>query len=346
MVKCGLARTFQSSRPLDDRSVLDNVALALTPDELFSLSGFRGGLRERARTICERVGLGGRTGLSPSELPHAGLLRLELAGALATDPDLLLIDEPLAGLSGGEVEDVSGLLTELREEGLTLVVVDHDMRGLLSLIDRAIVIRFGSKLASGTPEEIRAKKRFRRRTSEEGYELRTDAAGDSGDARRTDEADGADSTGRQAGAETSLAIEELRVSYGKVAALRGIDLRMGSDEIVSVIGSNGAGKTTLAETVSGFHAYEGSVRYYDTEVSTRSTSDLVSEGLIHCTEKRDLFSHMSVADNLGLGAFRRGNSEERRSFVDDLFPVLEERADQHGRTMSGANSRCSPSAGR
>jgi branched-chain amino acid transport system ATP-binding protein len=155
MVKRGLARTFQSFRPLSDRSVLDNVALALTPDKLFTLSGLRGGTRKRARTICERVGLGDRLHLTPSELPHAGLLRLELARALATDPDLLLIDEPFAGLSSGEVETVSELLTELREEGLTLVVVDHNMRGLLSLIDRAIVIRFGSKLAEGTPEEIR-----------------------------------------------------------------------------------------------------------------------------------------------------------------------------------------------
>jgi branched-chain amino acid transport system ATP-binding protein len=156
MVKRGLARTFQSFRPLEDRSVLDNVALALTPDKLFTLSGLRGGTRERARDICERVGLGNRLDQTPGELPHAGLLRLELGRALATDPDLLLIDEPFAGLSSGEVESVSELLTELREEGLTLVVVDHNMRGLLSLIDRAIVIRFGSKLAEGTPEEIRA----------------------------------------------------------------------------------------------------------------------------------------------------------------------------------------------
>jgi branched-chain amino acid transport system ATP-binding protein len=156
MVKRGLARTFQSFRPLSDRSVLDNVTLALTPDKLLTLSGLRGKTRERARAICKRVGLGDRVELTPSELPHAGLLRLELARALATDPDLLLIDEPFAGLSSGEVETVSDLLTELREEGLTLVVVDHNMRGLLSLIDRAIVIRFGSKLAEGTPEEIRA----------------------------------------------------------------------------------------------------------------------------------------------------------------------------------------------
>ncbi|WP_254543593.1 ABC transporter ATP-binding protein [Halomarina pelagica] len=154
MVKRGLARTFQSFRPLHDRPVVDNVALALVPDRLFSLSGLRGGTRERAAQLCERVGLGDRLHQMPDELPHAGLLRLELARALATDPSLLLVDEPFAGLAGSEVESISRLLRELREEGLTLVVVDHNMRGLLSLIDRAVVIRFGSKLAEGTPEEI------------------------------------------------------------------------------------------------------------------------------------------------------------------------------------------------
>lgn len=159
MVKRGLARTFQEFRPLEDRTVVENVALALTPDKLFSLSGLRGGTRDRARTICERVGLGDRLGQSPGELPHAGLLRLELARALATDPTLLLVDEPFAGLSTREVTTVSELFADLREEGLTLVVVDHNMRGLLSVIDRAIVIQFGSKIAEGTPEEIREDER-------------------------------------------------------------------------------------------------------------------------------------------------------------------------------------------
>jgi len=159
MVKRGLARTFQSFRPLADRSVVDNVALALVPDRLFSLAGLRGETRRRAAAICERVGLGKQLEAMPDELPHAGLLRLELGRALATDPDLLLVDEPFAGLSGPEVAKISDLLLELRDEGTTLVVVDHNMRGLLSLIDRAIVIQFGSKLASGTPEEIRADER-------------------------------------------------------------------------------------------------------------------------------------------------------------------------------------------
>ncbi|PSP89141.1 ABC transporter ATP-binding protein [Halobacteriales archaeon QS_4_69_34] len=155
MVKRGMARTFQSFAPLYDRTVVKNVALALTPDKLFSLSGLRGGTRDRAVEICERVGLGDRLDQTPGELPHAGLLRLELGRALATDPELILVDEPFAGLSNQEVGEVSDLLADLRAEGLTLVVVDHNMRGLLDLIDRAIVITFGSMIAEGTPEEIR-----------------------------------------------------------------------------------------------------------------------------------------------------------------------------------------------
>jgi branched-chain amino acid transport system ATP-binding protein len=155
MVKNGLARTFQEFRPLEDRTVLENVALALSKDKLFSMQGLRGATRQKAAAICDRVGLGDRKEMLPDELPHAGLLRLELGRALATDPDLLLVDEPFAGLSGPEVESVSDLLLELRDEGLTLVVVDHNMRGLLSLIDRAIVIQFGSMIAKGDPEEIK-----------------------------------------------------------------------------------------------------------------------------------------------------------------------------------------------
>jgi branched-chain amino acid transport system ATP-binding protein len=161
MVKRGMARTFQSFRPFRDRSVVRNVALALVPDRVVSLSGLRGETRQRAAAICERVGLGDRLTQRPDELPHAGLLRLELGRALATDPDLLLVDEPFAGLSSREVEDISALLSSFRDDGVTLVVVDHNMRGLLSLIDRAIVIQFGAKIATGPPDEIRRDARVR-----------------------------------------------------------------------------------------------------------------------------------------------------------------------------------------
>ena len=154
MVKRGMARTFQDFAPLEDRTVVENVALSLIPDRLVSRSGFRGETEEVAAEICRRVGLEGRLHTSPDELPHAGLLRLELARAIATDPDLVLVDEPFAGLSSQEVAEVSELIESLRWRGMTFIVVDHNMRGLLDLIDRAIVIQFGSKIAEGSPDTI------------------------------------------------------------------------------------------------------------------------------------------------------------------------------------------------
>ncbi len=155
MVKRGMARTFQEFAPLDDRSVARNVELALAPDELFTLQGVGGRSRALAEEICRRVGLGDRLEQTPDELPHAGMLRLELGRAIATEPDLLLVDEPFAGLSGQEVAEITDILESLRDHGMTLVVVDHNMRGLLNLIDRAFVIQFGSKIADGSPEDIK-----------------------------------------------------------------------------------------------------------------------------------------------------------------------------------------------
>lgn len=155
MVQRGLARTFQEFRTLDDRDVVENIEIALVPDKLFSISGLSDEMHQEAIEIAKRVGLGDNLHQYPDELPHAGALRLELGRALATGPDMMLIDEPFAGLSGPEVETISQLLLELRDEGVTLVVVDHNMRGLLDLIDRGIVIQFGALLAEGTPEEIK-----------------------------------------------------------------------------------------------------------------------------------------------------------------------------------------------
>ncbi len=90
----------------------------------------------------------------PSALPHADLRRLEIAKAIATNPELLLLDEPFAGLSAQEVEEISAVISDLRRAGRTIVLVDHNMRGLMRLVDRVVVISFGEKLVEGTPEAV------------------------------------------------------------------------------------------------------------------------------------------------------------------------------------------------
>ena len=144
-----------------------------------------------------------------------------------------------------------------------------------------------------------------------------------------------------AGTEGSLLeVEDVHVSYGQVTALRGVDVHVDEGEIVSVIGPNGAGKSTLADAISGFLDYGGSISYAGQETLGRSHASLVRDGLIYCTETRDLFDFMSVDDNLRLGAYRHGEDvDDRLAFVYGLFPTREERSDQEAHTMSGGEQQ-------
>jgi branched-chain amino acid transport system ATP-binding protein len=141
--------------------------------------------------------------------------------------------------------------------------------------------------------------------------------------------------------DTVLEAEDLRVSYGKVTALRGLDVIVEEGEIVSLIGPNGAGKTTFCNTASGFLSYDGSVRYRGQEVSGVGQTALVKQGMIHCTEERDLFGYMDVEENLQLGGYHLDDSviEDRKEFVYDLFPRLDERREQNARSMSGGEQQ-------
>ena len=139
-----------------------------------------------------------------------------------------------------------------------------------------------------------------------------------------------------------LRAEGLKVSYGKVQALRGLDMYVNQGEVVSLIGPNGAGKSTFANTATGFIGYEGSVTYRGQEVSQVGQRELVERGMIHCTEKRDLFGYMSVDENLRLGAYAIEDEsyvEKQLEFVYDLFPRLEERENQNARSMSGGEQQ-------
>ncbi len=173
MVNAGIARTFQTPQPFTHKSIAANVELALMPKAIFARDADAAGRQARVRACCARVGLcatlghdpeneadaDGRCGCwqaHPGVLPQAGLRQLEIARALATDAQVLLLDEPFAGLSAAEVERLSALLLELRAEGRALVVVDHNMQGLMRLIDRAVVVHFGQVLAEGAPEAVAA----------------------------------------------------------------------------------------------------------------------------------------------------------------------------------------------
>jgi len=149
----GMVRTFQVVRPLRNFTVLENVMVG----EMFG-RGRRGTQKEcrsRAREVLGLVGLSGKESVPAGRLGIADHKRLELAKALSTKPDVLLLDEVLAGLTPAETEQAMEIIRRAREErGLTILMVEHVMKAVMGLCQRVIVLHYGIKIAEGTPQEV------------------------------------------------------------------------------------------------------------------------------------------------------------------------------------------------
>jgi branched-chain amino acid transport system ATP-binding protein len=147
----GLCRTFQVAKPFPDITVHRNVlmgALLRHPDPADAA--------QRVGTVLAQVGLAERAEAAAGSLTTIDQRRLEVARALATEPKLVLLDETMAGLTPTEVGEAIKLILALRARGLTVVVVEHVMRAVMSLSDRIIVLDQGSRIAEGTPKDIAA----------------------------------------------------------------------------------------------------------------------------------------------------------------------------------------------
>jgi branched-chain amino acid transport system ATP-binding protein/branched-chain amino acid transport system permease protein len=158
----GIARTFQHVKLVPAMSVLDNVALGayLRGGAGVAAAALRLDRAEERRTKAEAARAIGRVGLSAHQHDAAGSLPLgqqrlvEIARALAADPSLLLLDEPAAGLRYLEKKELASLLRQLKGQGITVLLVEHDMEFVMGLTDRLVVMEFGEKLAEGLPREI------------------------------------------------------------------------------------------------------------------------------------------------------------------------------------------------
>ena len=160
----GLARTFQNIRLFPDLLVVENVVMGM--DARRRVAVWRMALHTpshkageaaayaRASELLEFVGLKGREGMLAKNLPYGDQRRLEIARALATQPTLLLLDEPAAGMNPSESVDLMRLIRKIRDTGITVLLIEHHMKVVMGISDRIAVLQYGSKIAEGTPEEI------------------------------------------------------------------------------------------------------------------------------------------------------------------------------------------------
>jgi branched-chain amino acid transport system ATP-binding protein len=161
LARAGIGRTFQVVKPFRDLTAAENVMVALGHQHYGGLSAlvrsWRGGAtRRRALELLDQVGLGSEADRKAGLLTLGMLKRLEVARALALDPRLMLLDEPLGGLSHEEMRAAAELIVRLRARGLTVILVEHQMRIAMTLVDRVVVLDHGALIAAGPPQRVRA----------------------------------------------------------------------------------------------------------------------------------------------------------------------------------------------
>ena len=153
IVNLGISRTFQLVRSFRYLTSLDNVSVACLSQRGKEISNIVG-INNYASTLLASVGLIDKARLPPVILPHGDLRRLEIAKALGSNPQLLLLDEPFSGLSHEEAEGITSLINKLREEGLTIFITGHVLRELMNLVPRVIAMVQGKFVIDGPPREV------------------------------------------------------------------------------------------------------------------------------------------------------------------------------------------------
>jgi len=165
LARRGVARTFQNLQICMNMSALDNVMVGahLRLDRNLLKAAFRWPalaasdrtLRQEARELMDYVGLAAFADAMADAMPYGALKRLEIARALAARPRVLFLDEPAAGLNPSETAEIDQLVRKLADGGITVVLVEHDMKMVMNISDRILVLDYGRKLAEGTAEEVR-----------------------------------------------------------------------------------------------------------------------------------------------------------------------------------------------
>jgi branched-chain amino acid transport system ATP-binding protein len=339
----GVVRTFQLTRVLAEMSLLDNLRLAAQGQRGERLRyacwppAWRAQeeqVRERAQVLLERFSLGDKLHQPASELSGGQRRLLEVARALMAEPAMLLLDEPLAGVNPALREQVMAHLLALRDEGLTILFVEHDMDAVMGLSDHVICLAAGSLIATGTPAQVAAEPAVVDAYLGAGA---ADAVAVPPAQTAERPAGPADPVGA-APAEAVLSVSDVVGGYHPDRPiLNGVSASVAPGEIVAIIGANGAGKSTLLKAVAGnVRVSSGLVSLGGREVTGLQMHQRVALGVGYVPQSQNVFPSLTVEENLRMGAYLR--PRERREALDrvlQLFPTLSSRLSTPASALSG-----------
>jgi branched-chain amino acid transport system ATP-binding protein len=360
--RLGLGRTFQRLELFGTMSARENVQMAAEVQRR-KLKNGRSPVEEAAHQL-DRVGIL-HVADEPTDSLPTGLARLvEVARALATSPDVLLLDEPSSGLNHEETNGLGQVLQQLASEGMGILLVEHDMSLVMAICARVDVLDNGQVIARGDPGAVRANRAVQEaylggetETAESDAPPAnivtfpsagiTGAGAGAGDAAAggPDAAPiGSRSGGGEAHSSSAVALSaaDVRAGYGRIEVLHGVSLEVPKGSAVALLGPNGAGKTTLLKAISGQLALTaGTVEVEGRRLGRNATEHLARSGVCMIPEGRSIFPNLTVAENLLMYTFRRAGLKsawvEERAM--ERFPALARRRKQLAGTLSGGEQR-------
>ena len=325
VARAGIARTYQTTKLFGTLSVVDNVLIALRRGRLGVMLVENEAAEEHraAEAMLAFVGYFGPLATPAADLPHVDRRLVEIARALACRPDVLLLDEPAAGLMRADKDQLSKLLRKIADLGISVILVEHDMTLVMGISDHVVVLDAGTVIAQGTPVEVRHNPRV----------LKAYLGG--GDMRERPR-----KTPFEPSADAILSAVKLTAGYGAAPVVEEVTFDVRPGEMVAMLGANGAGKSTIMRALSGLlRPVDGNIVLDNKPITALEAYRIARSGLALVPEGRQVFGELDVRDNLVLGAFSRRRSQHRQG--DRGFAQTASRGCANG---CRAGRDCSPAA--
>ncbi|MGB7757147.1 MAG: branched-chain amino acid ABC transporter ATP-binding protein/permease [Salinisphaera sp.] len=322
----GLVRSFQVVSVPDNLTVFEAVRVAAQAKHgrraaLWTNAYDMSDINGHAWQALDDVGLEGKANEIVMNLPHGEKRLLDIAIALAGQPSMLLLDEPLAGLADAERETVSQLIRRLASQH-TILLIEHDIDRVVTLSDRISVFHQGKVIADGPPDEVVNHPDVVHAYLGEGHEEGGERV--------------APAPSAEAG-KTLISLENVASGYAGSRVLSGLSMEIGAGETVALLGRNGVGKTTTLSTVIGILPVDDGRIQFDGKDITKLPAHAVNQlGISIVPQGRRIFPNLTVADNLRVAQRSGGWSLEE---AYELFPKLRTLASSAGGNLSGGEQQ-------